>query len=382
MIEVDVTHRLGDFVLDAKFATAGRFIAFFGPSGSGKTSLVQAIAGLIAPKRARIAIDDHTLIDTERGIALPPYRRKLGYVFQDGRLFPHLSVRQNLLYGAWFAKAQVKKGPSLGQVCRLLGIEQLLDRHPQFLSGGEKQRVAIGRALLAAPQLLLLDEPLAALDEARKQEIMPYLERLRDEAHIPIIYVSHSIAEVARLSDTLVVLSEGRVQAAGPSIEVMQSLEFFGTAEKEEAGALVEGSILRHDDRYGLTTLVSRAGEWRVPLLDLAVGKRVRMRIRSRDVMIALVVPDGMSAVNVFPAVVTEIGPLSGPGVDIKLNCNREILLARLTRFSVERLNLHPGTAVFAIIKSVSLDKSSVGPAWNDYKTSDAGAVCDQGADL
>ncbi|MGO9545960.1 MAG: molybdenum ABC transporter ATP-binding protein [Rhodomicrobium sp.] len=360
MIEVDVTHRLGGFTLSAKFAAGGRIIALFGPSGSGKTSLINIIAGLIRPERGRVTIDGTVLADTARGIFLPPHRRKLGMVFQEGRLFPHLTVRQNLLYGAWFARA-TGKDENLARVAGLLGIEPLLGRYPSRLSGGEKQRVAIGRALLASPALLLMDEPLAALDEARKLEIMPYLERLRDEARIPIVYVSHSVAEVARLSDTLVILEAGKVRAAGPTVELMQRLDLIPPAGTGEAGALIEAVVESHDDAYGLTSLVSLAGTWRVPRLAAAPGKTVRMQIKARDVLIALERPEAMSALNVMQAVVAEIGPADGPGVEIKLDCGGEALVARLTRYSAERLSLRTGTPVFAIVKSVSFDRPSLG---------------------
>ena len=372
MIEVDVTHKLGGFTLDAKFAAGGRFIALFGHSGSGKTSLINVIAGLVRPERGRVAIDGTVLADTAAGIFLPPHRRKLGTVFQEGRLFPHLSVRQNLLYGAWFAGA--RNGENLARVAGLLGIEHLLSRYPNRLSGGEKQRVAIGRALLASPALLLMDEPLASLDEPRKLEIMPYLERLRDEARIPVVYVSHSVAEVARLSDTLVILEAGKVRACGPTVELMQRLDLIPAAGLGEAGALIEAKVESHDDAYGLTTLVSRAGTWRVPRLEAAPGKTVRMQIKARDVMIALERPEAMSALNVIEAVVAEIGPMDGPGVEIRLDCGGEALVARLTRYSVERLSLRIGTPVFAIVKSVSFGRESLGAAWRDIHAADAGA--------
>ncbi len=358
MIEVGVTHRLGSFTLDARFAASGRLIALFGHSGSGKTSLINVIAGLIRPERGRVAINGAVLTDTARGIFVPPHRRKLGTIFQEGRLFPHMSVRQNLLYGAWFARA-AQRHANLSRVAGLLGIGPLLNRYPGGLSGGEKQRVAIGRALLASPELLLMDEPLASLDEPRKLEILPYLERLRDEARIPIIYVSHSVAEVARLSDTLVILEAGKVRAAGPTIELMQRLDLIPPAGTGEAGALIEAQVESHDGVYGLTTLVSRAGTWKVPRLDASPGKPVRMRIKARDVLIAKERPEAMSALNVIPATVAEIGPMDGPGVEIKLDCGGEALLARLTRYSVERLSLRVGTPVFAIVKSVSFGRGA-----------------------
>ncbi len=374
MIEVSAFQRLGSFTLDATFAAESRFIALFGQSGSGKTTLLNVVAGLLRPERGRVVIDGATLFDADRGIFLPPYRRQLGAVFQEGRLFPHLSVRQNLLYGAWFTQLSGKDA-KLARVADLLGIEHLLSRYPNRLSGGEKQRIAIGRAILASPKLLLMDEPLASLDDPRKQEIMPYLERLRDEARIPIIYVSHSVAEVARLSDTLVILADGKVRAAGPTIELMQRLDLLPVIDGGGTGAVIEAAVKCHDDIYGLTALVSRAGQWKVPRLEIAPGKRVRMQIKASDVMIALRKPEDMSALNVIPAVVAEIGPLDGPGVDIKLDCSGEALVARLTRYSVERLSLHTGTPVFAIVKSVSFDRSALGAAWRDIRAADAEAA-------
>jgi molybdate transport system ATP-binding protein len=374
MIEVSVTQRLGGFTLDAEFAAEGRFTALFGASGSGKTSLINVIAGLTKPEKGRVVIDGVALVDTARGVFVPPHKRRLGMVFQEGRLFPHLSVKQNLLYGAWFARAP-ESAANLARVAALLGVERLLARYPDRLSGGEKQRVAIGRALLAAPKLLLMDEPLASLDDPRKEEIMPYLERLRDEARIPIVYVSHSVAEVARLSDTLVVLRGGKVRAAGPTIELMQRLDLLPGTDGGEEGAVIEAAVESHDDVYGLTTLTSRAGRWTVPRLDAAPGKAIRMQIKARDVMIALARPTDMSALNVIEAVVSEIGPLDGPGVEIKLDCSGEALVARLTRYSAERLSLRPGAPVFAIVKSVSFDRASLGAAWRDMRAADAGAA-------
>jgi molybdate transport system ATP-binding protein len=374
MIEVDVTHRLGAFTLDTQFAAGGRVIALFGHSGSGKTALINIIAGLIRPERGRVSIGGTILTDTARNIFLQPHRRKLGTVFQEGRLFPHLSVRQNLLYGAWFTRSAHGR-ENLSRVANLLGIEPLLSRYPNHLSGGEKQRVAIGRALLASPALLLMDEPLASLDEPRKEEIFPYLEKLRDEARIPIIYVSHSVAEVSRLADTLVILENGKVRAAGPAIELMQRLDLIFPAGTGEEGALIEAVVESHDDVYGLTSLVSQAGTWRVPRIAIAPGKAARMQIRARDVMISRQRPEDMSALNVIPGVVREIGPMAGPGVEIKLDCNGEALVARLTRYSAERLTLRVGVPVFAIIKSVSFDRDNLGAASQDRSTADTGSA-------
>ena len=360
MLSVRVAHRLGGFTLDAAFDSPGGLTALFGRSGSGKTSLVNAIAGLIRPERGHIVVDGEVLTDTERGIFVPARKRRIGYVFQEGRLFPHLTVRQNLLYGRWFAPPIDKKtGGGAGEVdhvVELLGVGALLGRRPANLSGGEKQRVAIGRALLARPRLLVMDEPLASLDEARKTEILPYIERLRDEAGVPIIYVSHAITEVTRLATTMVVMSEGRVAAIGPTAAIMGRIDLFPLTGRAEAGAILATRVAGHDRAFGLTVLRAAAGELRVPHLDLPVGAALRVRIRARDVMIALVPPERLSALNVLPGTVAEIGHADGPIVEMRLDCAGEPLIARLTRRSVETLGLAPGLRVYAVIKSIAFD--------------------------
>lgn len=356
MLTVAVRHRLGDFVLDAGFEAAGGLTALFGRSGAGKTTLINAIAGLVWPAAGRIVLDGEALTDTERRIFVPPHRRQIGYVFQEGRLFPHLNVRRNLLYGRWFAPRREGGAGEFDHVVDLLGLDGLLARHPGNLSGGEKQRVAIGRALLARPRLLVMDEPLASLDEARKSEILPYIERLRDDTGIPIVYVSHSIPEVARLATTMVLLSEGRVVASGPTASIMGRLDLFPLTGRAEAGALLNTRVSEHDLGFGLTTLRAAAGPLRVPRLHLPLGSMLRVRIRARDVMIALAPPEGLSALNVLPGTVEEIGRGDGPILDLRLDCAGEALIARLTRRSIERLQLHPGKPVYAVIKSIAFD--------------------------
>jgi molybdate transport system ATP-binding protein len=360
-LEVDIDHRREHFRLQAAFVSRPGLTALFGRSGSGKTTLVDIVSGLIRPQRGRVVVDGHVLVDTERGIFVPKHRRRIGYVFQEGRLFPHLSVRQNLLFGRWFtpangAGAKDGAGGDLDTVVELLGIGRLLERKPDSLSGGEKQRVAIGRALLAHPRLLLMDEPLSSLDDARRAEILPYIERLRDEAGVPIVYVSHSVAEVARLATTVVVLSEGHVAAAGPVLDILGRLDVFPLAEAGEGGGVLDTHIARHDDVYHLTVLASQAGELQVPRLAAAVGTPVRAHIRARDVMLSLQPPEGISALNVLAGRIVEIGT-SGTNnavADIRLDCNGATLIARLTAKSVERLRLAPGRPVYAVIKSVS----------------------------
>jgi len=378
-LDVDVTQRLGSFVLEAKFASQGRLTAFFGRSGSGKTSLVNIVAGVTRPDRGRIVLDGQTLVDTERGIFVPKYRRRVGYVFQEGRLLPHLTVQQNLLFGRWFTPKGERK-IALDQVLDLLGIGHLLDRRPGALSGGEKQRVAIGRALLASPRLLLLDEPLAALDDSRKEEILPFIERLRDEAEVPIVYVSHSLAEVSRLATTVVVIRDGRIAAVGPPTEVLARTDLITSNGAADAGALIEASVSGQDPTFGLTALQSAAGPLQVPHLDLPIGTPMRVRVRARDVMIATVRPDGLSALNVLPGTITAIDAADSDLVELSLDCSGVRLTARLTRKSVETLRLAPGRAVFAVIKSVAFDRDALGraPAMREPRAADV--TTDDGA--
>jgi molybdate transport system ATP-binding protein len=371
MLSVSVRHRLGGFELDAAFESGGGLTALFGRSGAGKTSLIDAIAGLYRPDQGRIAVDGVSLTDTEAGVFVPPHRRRVGYVFQEGRLFPHLNVRRNLLYGSWFAPRTKAKG-QFDQVIELLGIGHLLRRRPAGLSGGEKQRVAIGRALLARPRILVMDEPLASLDEPRRAEIFPYIERLRDEMRVPIVYVSHSIAEVARLATTLVVLSDGQVAAVGPTAEIMARLDLFPLTGRAEAGAILATSVAGHDPAFGLTVLRAAAGELRVPRLDLPLGTALRVRIRARDVMIALAPPEQLSALNVLPGTVAEIAESDGPIVQMRLDCAGEALIARLTRRSVETLNLAAGKPVYAVIKSIAFDHHAFAGARPGAASADA----------
>jgi molybdate transport system ATP-binding protein len=260
-------------------------------------------------------------------------------------------VRRNLLYGRWFAESSGGAGGDFASVVELLGLGHLLERRPDSLSGGEKQRVAIGRALLAHPRLLLMDEPLASLDEQRRAEILPYIERLRDGAGVPILYVSHSVAEVARLATTVVILTEGRVAAVGPVLDILP------LADAGDAGSVLDAVVARHDEAFQLTTLSSRAGELQVPRLAAGVGAEVRAYIRARDVMLSLQPPQDISALNVLAGKVTEIAA-SGAQADVRLDCGGAHLLARLTAKSVQRLALAPGRPVYAVIKSVSFERS------------------------
>jgi molybdate transport system ATP-binding protein len=359
-IDVDVTHRLGAFTLDVQFGSEGRLTALFGQSGSGKTSVVNVISGLIRPDRGRVVVNGTTLVDTANGTFVPTWRRRIGYVFQESRLLPHLTVRQNLTFGRWF-RPSAEREVKLETVVKLLNIGDLLQRRPGALSGGEKQRVAVGRAFLSSPRLLLMDEPLASLDEERKDQIQSYIEILRDEYDIPIIYVSHSLREVSRLASTVVVLRHGRVVAAGDPKEVLTRTEFLPHDDLEEAGAMIEARISAHDARFGLTTLESRAGAIRVPSLALPVGTVVRVRLRARDVMVATAPPAGLSALNVFPGKVIALRKSGEFDVEVDMNCNGVRIASRLTAKSVETLGLAAELPVYAILKAVTMDKSTLG---------------------
>lgn len=356
-LEIDVEHEQGAFRLCARFSAPPGVTALFGRSGSGKTTLVGVIAGLVRPRRGRIVVRGRTLLDTARGIDVPRHRRRVGYVFQEGRLFPHLTVRQNLMFGRWFGPRGHPR-PELEHVVELLGIGHLLARRPANLSGGEKQRVAIGRALLSGPELLLMDEPLAALDEGRKAEILPYLERLRDEAEVPIVYVSHVIGEVARLADTLVVLDGGCVEAAGPIGEVLGRLDVAALAGVRDLGSVLRAEVVTHDLEFGLTVLSTPAGDLRVPGTSHPVGAQLRVQIQARDVMLSRRRPEGLSALNVLPATISQIASDSEVATEVRLNCGGVPILARITRRSAVELGLAPGLCVFAIVKTVALDGS------------------------
>jgi molybdate transport system ATP-binding protein len=360
MLEVTASKRLGDFVADFSFTCqAFGITAIFGKSGAGKTTLVNMLAGLVRPDEGRICVAGTPLFDADRGLDVPVERRRLGYVFQEGRLFPHLSVRGNLNYGLRRAPADERR-IGFDQIVALLGLEPLLGRRPAQLSGGEKQRVALGRALLANPRLLLMDEPLAALDQPRKQEVLPFIERLRDELAVPIVYVSHAMEEIVRLADRMVLISEGRVEALGPVEDLTSRLDLRPLTGRYEAGAVIEGRVLGHDEAFGLSELSFAGGTLRVPRLALEPGAEIRVRIRARDVALALTPPERTSFLNIFPGVVKDIGREPGPQVDILLDLGGAALWARVTARSCHALNLTPGARVYALVKAVAIDRHAL----------------------
>jgi molybdate transport system ATP-binding protein len=362
MIDIDIEQQLGSFLLQVRFRADAPVVGVFGRAGDGNSSLINAIAGVTRPRKGHVRVNEMTLFDSDAHVDLPPPARRVGYVFQDALLFPHLSVDANLRYGHRLRKAAARFIEP-GRVIDVMGLAALLQRKPDTLSGGEKQRVAIGRALLAQPAILLLDEPLASLDVPRKTEILDYIERLRDEFRIPIVYVSHSVPEITRLADTVVVLSEGKCLAAGDVDDVMGRLDLKPYTGRYEAGSVIDTTVTSHDARDQLSTLGFDGGELLVPRLDAVVGDRVRARIRARDVSLATERPRGISMLNILSGRVTAIRQETGPVVDVQLAIGDATLTARITQRSLAQLGIREDLELFALIKAVSFDHRSTGYA-------------------
>lgn len=352
MISVAVKKRFGAFALDAQFEAPVGVTAIFGRSGSGKTSVVNAVAGLLRPDAGRIVVDDTVLYDPTQRIDFSPQSRRIGYVFQDARLFPHMSVLRNLRYGGTHDE---------DRLIEVLGLQELLGRMPGGLSGGERQRVALGRALMCDPQLLLMDEPLAALDAPRKAEILPYIERLRDEVKVPILYVSHDVSEVARLATTLVVMEAGKVVASGPVGTVLSQPQTVPLVGVRAAGAVLTTKVAGRLLDDGLTELVFSGGRLVLPGLLGVLGQTVRIRIPAQDVILAKEAPDGLSALNILPVTITKIEHGRGPGVAVGLRAGNDHLLARVTRRSALRMELSVGQNIYAIIKATAVGPEDIG---------------------
>ncbi len=343
-----------EFTLDAEFEIPGKGVtALFGQSGSGKSTLLRCLAGLERSASGVVQVGDTCWQDDVSSVFLPPHQRALGYVFQNARLFPHLNVQRNLEFG-WKRIAPQHRQIKFDQVVEWLNLEHLLQRATPRLSGGEQQRVAIARALLTSPQLLIMDEPLAALDAEAKAEILPCLERLHQQLSMPVIYVSHALDEVMRLVDTMLLLKAGKLIASGKLEDVMTRLD-LPLSHMDEAGSAIDATVIGHDDEFHLTVLGFSGGQISVSRQFLDQGSPVRVRIMARDVSIALNRPEQTSILNVFTATVTELGEHGPSQLLVKLALGDNQLLARITRKSAVALELKPGCQVFAQVKSVAL---------------------------
>lgn len=359
MLEVDVATRRGAFTLAASFAlpTPG-VAALFGRSGCGKSTLINVIAGLLDPDRGVVSLDGEVLLDTGRGIRVAAESRRIGCVFQDARLFPHLRVEANLRYG--LKRASGPRYVDFDEVVGLLGLAPLLARRTHQLSGGEKQRVAIGRALLAQPRLLLLDEPLAALDAARRDEVLPYLERLRDQLSIPMVYVSHRFEEVLRLATHVVLIDSGATIAQGGIGSLSLRPELRGIVGPDAVGAVIDGEVGLIDAEVGLARVRIGAGELRVAAAGLAAGGRVRMQILARDVIIAREQPRGLSVRNAVRGVISGIAADGADASLVSIDIGGAVVLARVTLAAVRELDLRAGLAIWTLFKTVAISSGRV----------------------
>jgi molybdate transport system ATP-binding protein len=354
MLEVDLGKRYGAFGLDVRFSlpTPG-VVALFGPSGCGKTTTINLIAGLTAPDRGRVALDDIVLIDTARRIAVAAERRRIGYVFQDARLFPHLNVAGNLKFAE--SRAVGTAYASLERVAGLLDLGSLMQRRVHQLSGGERQRVAIGRALLAQPRLLLLDEPLASLDRERREEVLPYLELLRDRLGIPMVYVSHQFDEVLRLATHIVLMRAGAVTAQGSIGEISLHRDLRGVIGPDAIGSIIDGVVVGADVESGLTRVQVGRGELKVPAAQMSSGTRLRVQLLARDVIVSTRMPRYLSVRNNLQGVIAAVEDEDTESDLISIDIGGARILARVTKAATRELALVPGLPAWALVKSVSL---------------------------
>ncbi|MGO9949213.1 MAG: molybdenum ABC transporter ATP-binding protein [Steroidobacteraceae bacterium] len=354
MLQVVANKRLGAFTLDARFElpTPG-VVALFGRSGCGKSTLINVIAGLLDADSGRVALDDVVLLDTEQRVDVPPQRRRIGYVFQESRLFPHFDVAGNLRYAA--RRAGSPKFVGFDLVVDLLDLKLLMSRRVHQLSGGERQRVAIGRALLSQPRLLLLDEPLASLDASRREELLPYLEILRDQLAIPMVYVSHNFDEVLRLATHLVLMERGTTTAQGGIGEMSLNPGVRAIIGADAVGAIVEGTVLGLDPASGMTRVGVGGGEIKVLAAAAAAGAKLRVQLLARDLIVATREPQQLSVGNILTGVVTAVTGDEGDADLIAIDIGGTIIMARVTRAATRELKLTAGLPVWALVKAVSL---------------------------
>lgn len=348
MISVDITKPLSGITINAKFEVEGGCSVLSGPSGAGKTSIINMLSGLMTPASGRIVINSRILYDSGKGINLPPDKRRAGYVFQESRLFPHMTVRKNLLYGR---KNTGDKRILLDDVADLLGISKLMDRYPKNLSGGEKQRVALGRALLSSPEFLLMDEPMASLDSSRRDELINYISRTTSTYNIPVVYVTHNVDEIIRLSDQVGIMESGTLTRFGPAIDILNSGDFIDKLPERDFGVVCEGTVVSIDRSTGMAIISFGSNQIEVVHAALKNGDRVRFRIPAMDVVLATEVIS-TSARNIYPALVTQVKQ-ANHFVDVKTDIGGFDIWARISMQSFKDMNLCENAEVYVVIKSV-----------------------------
>ncbi len=358
MLDVSVIKTFGDFSIDASFSVGPGLTALFGPSGAGKTAIAKMLGGLETPDEGRIHVGDRILFDRQKAINIPVQSRNIGFVFQEHRLFPHYSVRGNLTYGQ-NARRNGAGSVSFKDVVDLLGIGDLLARRPGSLSIGEQQRVAIGRALLSNPDFLVMDEPLSSLDSARKKDIIPLISRMKSEFGLTILYISHSLGEITRLADSLVLLDKGRVMGAGPIEDIVNNLELIPYTGGFDAGSMIDATVISHDPSFNMSELETAGGRMFIPGRDHSIGSRFRVRIRARDVALSATEPKNLSILNRFKGTVIDHRSGQAGMEELLLDVGFR-LTARITRKSFEQMELAKGSDVWALIKSVTIGASDL----------------------
>ncbi len=354
MLRLSVVKRWAGFKLRAQLdAPTPGVVALFGRSGCGKTTLVNIISGLLDPDEGRVELDGVVLTDTRQRIRVPVERRRIGYVFQDARLFPHLGVLANLRFGERRAPKETRL-IGLDEVLALLGLEPLLGRRTQQLSGGERQRVALGRALLSQPRLLLLDEPLAGLDAARREEVLPYLERLRDRLSIPMVFVSHQLDEILRLATHVALMHAGEVVAAGTLSEISLRPELRAIVGPEGVGAVIDGIVARVDAKHGLADVQLGRGVLHISVPEAPVGARIRIQLLAHDIILATEPPRALSVRNALEGLISDLSEEVGQAILVKVDIGAgAAVLSRVTRHAMEALDLRVGMPVWVLVKAV-----------------------------
>jgi len=349
MIEIEAYLSRSGFTLDAKLLFDGPVIGLFGPSGAGKSSLLGIMAGLVRPNHGRVVIDGYCLLDSSHKVNVPVYQRRIGLVFQDSQLFPHLSVRNNLVYGLRLLPAKERRF-SFDHIVELLEVGHLLEQHPGQLSGGEKQRVALGRALLTSPRLLLLDEPLAALDTRLKSQILPFLRRVKEQIQIPMIYVSHSINEILHLTQAVAIIQDGKIIASGNFHEAINHNEVLSLAHSLGLDNVIQTKVLRHDLEFGYTVVGQGGMQIMLPYVGITVGSNISLSVPASNVALSKTAIEGTTIQNQLPGIVTAIHKVDHRAlVTVDAGCK---LIAEVTGKAVFDLGISQGDRVYCLMKA------------------------------